>query len=291
MLTDFVPKLLLAMLDKMRTLELARTVDVPTPNFWRIHSATDVQNLRDDIVFPVMVKPIHSHKFVRVFGRKLFIIKDSFDELADRIRLAWDHGLEVMVVEMVPGPDDLLCSYYTYIDRSGRHLFHFTKRILRRHPVNSGPACHHITEWLPETAQLGRKFFDGIRFQGMANIEFKRDLRDGKLKVIEVNSRFTAAHELLVGCGAPVDLLIYCHLTGQPVPRFETYEQFRRLWNPLKDFQAFRELRARGELGLVDWVRSVLNRRVDFAIWSMRDPLPFVASTAAKLRRAKGAAT
>ncbi len=28
-------------------------------------------------------------------------------------------GLAVMLVEQIPGGDDLLCSYYTYLDESG----------------------------------------------------------------------------------------------------------------------------------------------------------------------------
>ena len=41
--------------------------------------------------------------------------------------------------------------------------------------VNRGGGCYHETKWLPETAELGRRFFTGIGFRGMGNIEFKRD--------------------------------------------------------------------------------------------------------------------
>jgi predicted ATP-grasp superfamily ATP-dependent carboligase len=287
LLDDFVPHLQHAMLDKMRTLELAREVGVPTPNFWKIRSAADVERIRDEVMFPVMVKPINSRRFERVFRRKLFIVDSSFDDLADKVRLSQEHDLEVMVVEMIPGPDDLLSSYYTYIDRSGNHLFHFTKRVLRRYPVNRGPASHHRTEWVPRTAAMGRKFFRGIGFRGMGNIEFKLDRRDGRLKVIEVNSRYTAAHVLLVNAGAPIDLMIYAYLTGQDVPSFDGYEQFRWLWYPVRDIRAFRQLRARGELTLASWLGSVLHRRTDLPIWTPSDPMPSLAVALDAARRIK----
>ncbi|MDP2620799.1 MAG: hypothetical protein Q8P46_11600 [Hyphomicrobiales bacterium] len=289
LLDDSVPEIQHAMLDKMRTLELARAAGVPVPNFWKIRSIADAERLRGEVVFPVMVKPILSHKFFRVFGRKLFIIEDSFDELVQKVRLAHEHGMAVMVVEMIPGPDDLTSSYYTYIDGSGRTLLHLTKRVVRRHPVNRGGACYHITEWLPETAELGRKFFEGIRFRGLGIIEFKRDPRDGQLKVIEVNPRFTAPHRLIVNVGAPIDLIIYCHLTGQPRPQFDQYEQFRRMLYPLHDFLAFRQLRARGELSFLGWLRSILHRRTDFPVWSLSDPMPAIVHTVQLLRRIKEA--
>lgn len=284
---DSLPELQLAMLDKMRTLELARSVGVPVPNFWRMESAADIERMRGEVVFPAMVKPIHSHKFTQVFGQKLFIVKDSVDELVEKIRLAHQRSQEVMVVEMIPGPDDLTSSLFTYIDGTGRHLYDYTKRVLRRYPVNRGGACHHITEWLPETAELGRKFFDGIGFRGIGNIEFKRDARDGQLKVIEVNARFTAPQLLIINSGAPIDLIIYCYLTGQDGPAFDHYEQFRRLWYPLKDFLAFRQLHARGELSLAGWLRSVMHRRTDFPVGSWRDPIPAIVhgiSTASRIK-------
>jgi predicted ATP-grasp superfamily ATP-dependent carboligase len=287
-LDDCTPEIAFASLDKMKTLELARAAGVPTPNFWQVRSVEDVEAIRDKVTFPIMVKPLSSHKFNAVFKRKLFIIEESFEELKEKARLALEHGLEIMVVEMIPGPDDLLNSYYTYIDRDGRYLFHFTKRIIRRYPINRGGACYHITEWLPETADLGRKLFTGINLRGLGNIEFKRDTRDGKLKVIEINPRFTAPHELIVRCGAPIDLIVYCHLTGQEIPRFETFGQFVRLWHPVKDFLAFLELNRRGELSFWQWLRSVAHRGQIFPIFSLSDPMPFFASAGSVFSKLKG---
>jgi predicted ATP-grasp superfamily ATP-dependent carboligase len=285
LLDEAVPELQRALLDKKRTLELANAVGVCTPKFWMIKNDQDVEKIYGKAMFPLMVKPVHSHKFTRVFGRKLFIIEKDFDELVEKVRLAHEHNLEVMIVEMIPGPDDLLCSYYTYVDKNGNNLFHYTKRILRRFPVNRGNACYHITEWLPDTAELGRKFFDGIEFRGMGNIEFKRDTRDGKLKVIEVNARFTAAQELIVRSGAPIDLILYCHLTGQSLPEFKDYEQFLRYWYPFWDFMAFLDLWKHGELSFSGWVKSVLPYQHVLPNWNLWDPMPFFGAVAVNLQR------
>jgi D-aspartate ligase len=276
LLEDFVPELRLEMMDKMATLERGRAAGIPVPNFWRVSCVEDVLAIRDEISFPVMVKPIHSHLFISSFGRKLFIIERGFDEVLEKARLALERGLEIMVVEMVPGPDHLLSSYYTYVDADGRNLFHYTKSIIRRFPVNRGGACYHKAEWLPETAETGRRFFASMPWRGMANIEFKRDLRDGQLKVIEVNPRFTAAHRMLVEGGMPIDLVIYRRLTGQSVPALGLYEQDLRLWNPIRDFLAFVELRRRGELSFLQWLRSVMEGRKLLSMFSLSDPMPMI---------------
>ena len=212
------------MLDKQVTLEMARAAGVDTPAFWKVAKLSDLEPVLREARFPLIVKPKMSHRFAKAFGTKFFHVQSSADELREKLALAIEHGFEVMVVEMIPGPDSLLSSHYTYVADDGRLLFEFTKRVLRRYPVNSGNACYHITEWLPETAAAGRKFFAGTGFRGLGNIEFKRDPRDGKLKIIEVNARFTAAQELLRSAGAPIDLVVYCHLTGQEPPRFTDEE-------------------------------------------------------------------
>lgn len=268
-------ELQLALLDKRKTLELAHRAGVPAPQFWSVRNGeADLEAMRAIVQFPVMVKPIISHRFHKVFGRKLFIIEESFDELAEKVRLCRQHGLEVMVTEMIPGPDSLLSSYYTYVDGDGRFLFDYTKRIIRRFPENRGLACYHVTDWLPETAEAGRKFFAGIGFTGIGNIEFKRDPRDNRLKVIESNARFTAAQELVVRSGAPIDLIYYCTATGQPGPHFASYENGLTYWYGARDFLAFLEMYRAGRIGVGEWVKSLFPMRHVSPLHSLSDPYP-----------------
>src|SRR6185437_4458297 len=125
-------------------------------------------------------------------------------------------GLDVMVVEMVPGPDSRLCSYYTYLDESGTPLFHFTKRVIRRSPPVFGGGSYHITDWLPEVKELGLRFFQAVGLRGLGNVEFKRDERDGRLKLIECNARFTEANCLVMASSLDLPLLVYNRLVGRP---------------------------------------------------------------------------
>lgn len=285
---DTDPELRLAMLDKKITLEIAREAGVPTPNFWTIDTIEDVDGIEDELTYPLMVKPIHSHLFSPIFGQKLFIIDEGFANVREKVSLALDHGLEVMIVEMIPGPDSNLCSYYTYHDDMGRSLFEFTKRIIRRYPYNRGGAVYHETDWVPEAVEEGRKFFRSIPWRGMANIEFKLDLRDGRLKVIECNPRFTAAHVLVVASGAPIDTMIYCTLTGQPGPTFTTYKMNVRQWNPSRDVLAFLEMRKKGLLSFPQWMKSILHRPTVLPVFDIRDPMPslsFLLTISSRFRR------
>mgnify|MGYP002148875108 CR=1 FL=1 len=270
-----IPELQQAMLDKQKTLELAREAGCPIPEFWNVSTIDDVADLKDDVTFPVMIKPIHSHIFRRYYVGKKYLLANDYQELFSLVSDVLSKGVELMVCEMIPGPDTLLSSYYTYIDSNDQSLFHFTKKVIRRYPVNSGGASYHITEWIPETAEMGERFFRGIDFRGLGNIEFKRDLRDGKLKVIECNARFTAAQELLVQSGMDISMTIYRRLSGQSIPKMEGYRDHVRLLEPVTDFKAYRQLKALGEITFFGWLKSLMYKQV-FSYFRMDDLRPVI---------------
>jgi predicted ATP-grasp superfamily ATP-dependent carboligase len=273
-------------LDKLRTLELADAAGIDTPRYWKIANEAELGAIRGSLIFPIAVKPLHSHSFIEMFGEELFLVRESFEELREKVRLAWANGIDVFLVEMIPGPDTALSSYYTYRLAGGAKLFHFTKSVIRRWPVNGGNACYHRTGWLPETAAAGARFFDAVGLKGLGNIEFKHDPRDGKLKIIEVNARFTAAQELLHRAGFPIDLVIYCHLTRQPAPAIEPAAKELRFWYPLRDFLSFLELRKRRELNFFGWLKSIAYPNQVFPLASLADPAPMFGAGLAVLKRA-----
>ena len=190
---------------------------------------------------------------------------------------------------MIPGPDDRLCSYYTYLDEDSRPLFHFTKRIIRRYPALRGTACYHVTDWIPEAVEQANRLFRYSGLRGLANAEFKRDGRDGRLKLIECNARFTAANCLVARSGFDLAAFVYNRLTGRAQAPLERYTLGLRLWDPVRDFQSFLELRRSGDLTFGRWLSSVLHRQT-FPYFDRTDPLPSLARLTKPLLRPLGLA-
>ncbi len=273
-----------AMLDKLATYRVASEAGIPTPRFWPAETAEQVQAHRDEYVYPLMMKPLLAHQFKKVMPGK-YLMVDDLDELMAAYRRFEEHGVAVVLLEVIPGPDDLLCSYYTYLDEAGTPQFHFTKRVIRRYPEREGFGCYHITDWNPEVGDLGLRLFQHAGLKGVANVEFKRDPRDGRLKLIECNARFTAANGLLTAAGYDLGLLVYRRLAGLPEPELlgAPYRTGLRLWYPLDDFLAFRDLRRQGRLGWSGWLRGVAHRSV-LPYFSWSDPLPSAVRLKGKLR-------
>jgi predicted ATP-grasp superfamily ATP-dependent carboligase len=274
-LDDSVPELQLAMLDKQKTLTLAQSVNVPAPRFWRVENPAQLEAIEGALTFPLIVKPLHSHLFQAKFGGRKYLTVNSHAEVRAAMERVWASGLQAMINEFIPGPDHRLSSYYTYIDRRGRPLFHFTKKVIRRFPKNEGLTSYHITDWDPDVAELGLQFLAGIGFRGLANVEFKRDARDGRLKLVEVNARFTAPQELFVRCGLDTASLIYNDLVGLPLPGNLEYRQDVRLWYPWRDFMAYRQLRKLNEITFSEWLGSIWHWQA-LPYFHPTDPLPTI---------------
>ena len=282
-LDDFMPEIHLAMLDKKQTLELAKPLGIGIPNFWEINNLADLKNIEDEIVFPVIIKPINSHLFQMHFNYKKYFFANNLEELRQYMKKVIDFKIEVMIAEFIPGPDSLLGSYYTYIDSNDKPLFHYTKKIIRRFPQHEGLGCCHKTEWDEEIAEVGYKYFQGINFRGLGNLEFKRDLRDGRLKLIECNPRFTASQELIARSGMDIAVIVYNHIVGLPLPGINSYKQNLRFWFPVRDFHALRELRRKNEITVWEWLKSVFHQPV-FPYFRWSDPLPSVKVYAKSLK-------
>jgi D-aspartate ligase len=260
------------MLNKLATYKAAKEAGVPTPKFWQVRDEGDLQRLRDEFVYPLIVKPKVSHVFQRAFKRKFFEA-GNFQDLLDSYRMTERVGIEVVLLERIPGSDNKLCSYYTYLDEEGNALFDFTKRVIRRYPVNMGIGSYHITDRVEHVRELSLKLFRHVGLQGLANAEFISDERDGQLKLIECNARFTASNSLVARAGFDLGNFVYNRTVGIPQPPLTNFRTGLRLWDPLRDFRAFLQLRKRGELTLGQWIASIMHRS-SISYFSWRDPLP-----------------
>ena len=282
-LDDSDPTAQMAMLDKLTTYRLASAAGVPTPAFWEVTTRDEVLALSPSLRFPLMVKPRLSHVYESRFGRKHVIVED-FAQLLSAYDAASEAGVDVLLMEWIPGPDDRLCSYFTYLDERSEPLLHFTKRVVRRYPTGMGAATYHVTDWIPDLVEVSNRLFKHVGLRGLANVEFKRDDRDGQYRLIECNARFVASNGLVSASGVNLAAFVYHRIVGRPVQPPRAYKVGLRLWDPVRDYWSFGELRRGGQITLGRWLRSVLHRQT-FPFFSWRDPLPALGRLTKPLRK------
>jgi predicted ATP-grasp superfamily ATP-dependent carboligase len=180
---------------------------------------------------------------------------------------------KVTIQKMIVGPDKNHLDYHAFIDYDGQILGEFVGRKLRLTPPHYGMGCYVESIKSNEVINEGRKILRSLRYKGMANINFKRDERDGKLYFLELNPRFSLWTGLDVACGMDFPYYYYKICLGESVNINKEYSVGKKWLNLQHDIKGVRVIIKDGSLTWLQWILSVIKADVN-AIFALDDPLP-----------------
>ncbi len=203
---------------KRYQLETAAAAGVDVPATGHPRSAAEAVALAADVGYPVLVKPADPVEFKRRHRRQAFRC-ETRAELEDAYALAEPH--EPMVQELIPGGDDTLYTLGSYLNAAGEPLGVFCGRKLRQTPPTVGTCRVGEAVWVQEVVDSGLRFLAALEYRGVSQVEFKRDARDGRYKLMEINPRLYQWHGLAAACGVDLPALAYRDLLGRPCSRVE----------------------------------------------------------------------
>jgi predicted ATP-grasp superfamily ATP-dependent carboligase len=197
-------------------LEEAQAADVPIPATAYPGSAAEALAAGDDMGYPVLVKPSDPIGFRRRFRRQAFRCRTR-EELGRAF--AESAPFAPMVQELIPGGDDELYTLGSYLARDGEALGLFSGRKLLQTPPTVGTCRIGEAVWVQEVVDQGLRLLSRLGFHGLSQVEFKRDPRDGRYKLMEVNPRLWQWHGLASACGVDLVRIAYRDLLGdRPAP-------------------------------------------------------------------------
>lgn len=270
------------LVDKERFAALARNAALPVPPTQRLDPTSGNGPGDLGLRFPLVVKPItrRQDRWAPLSAAKARHVATPA-QLADVWQALLRDDLAVIVQEAIPGPESLVESYHAYIDARGDVVAEFTGRKIRTLPAQYGTSTAVELTRAPELAELGREIYARIGLRGVAKADFKRD-RDGQLKLLEINPRFTLWHHPAALAGINIPALVHADLTGRPRPPVASATAGLAWCDPLPDLRA---ARAAG-LSTATWLRwSRRCKARSGSAWD--DPLPFLGATAWPIARAR----
>jgi len=122
-----------------------------------------------------------------------------------------------MVQDLIPGGDDELYTLGAYLSESLEPLGLFCGRKLVQTPPGIGVARLGEAVWVDEVVDAGLELLRNLGCNGLSQVEFKRDPRDGRFKLMEINPRLWQWHSLAMASGVDLPLIAYRDLTGERV--------------------------------------------------------------------------
>ncbi len=260
--------------DKRLTHRLAVERDIPVPATYNPQSAEELDAL--PIEFPVVVKPAITMHLTSVTKKKAYRANDR-QELAEHYRLmsAIMDPAEILVQELIPGRAEILYSYVGFFV-DGEPVAGLTARRPRQHPMEFGRASTYVeTVEEPELRPMATRFLKGIGYTGLAEVEFMYDRKHERFELIEVNPRIWGWHTIAVRAGLDLPYMAYAHALGEPLLSAEPRSEVK--WVRLvTDVPTAVEEILKRRLSLRQYL-GTMRGDIGEAVFTMRDPLPFLA--------------
>jgi D-aspartate ligase len=260
--------------DKKNTYELAEKLDIPCPKTFTVENCDQLAGLYPRL--PMAIKPAVKEHFFYATGAKAWRantpeeLERMWAEAAQQIK-----PCEILLQEIIPGDGDTQLSYCAFF-RDGEARNVLTAKRLRQHPREFGRAATYVeTVDLPDIEELSERFLKAINYYGLVEVEFKRDARDGKCKLLDVNARTWGFHALGSPAGVDFPYLQYADSTGTPIPRSRGKAGMGWLRLVTDVPTALSDLIS-GHLSLSTYLKSLRDTRLE-SVFAKDDPLPSLA--------------
>jgi len=264
--------------------------NVPAPDTYVPDSLSDVNNIASKISYPCIIKPARSHSWHQESIKKILdgprkvIVARTPAELLDSYTKIAFHDPDVIISEVIRGEDSELFYFVFYVSNEGKMLGSFSGRKLRVIPVHFGSASFVESVYVEELNKVSIDFIKKLGYRGLGGIEFKRDPRDGKFKLIEFNARFGLWDMLGERCGVDIAHIAYSDVIGKEITRRVEYRTGIKWASIFRDTKAFLGYRKEGLLNFRDWLRS-FHGEIQWAVFAWDDIMPSLSSTARFLLR------
>jgi len=193
--------------DKYKTMELAKNLGVEIPEMFDEDEKIET--------FPVVVKGLKESGRIRY--------ANSVKELSEL------KTEESIVQEYIPGEG---YGFFALFNKGKVRAIFMHKRV-REYPITGGPSTVAESIYDEKLKELGLKLLESLNWHGVAMVEFKKDIRDGKFKLMEINPKFWGSLDLATASGVDFPYLtMKMAVDGdiEPVLKYETGIKFRWLF-------------------------------------------------------------
>lgn len=266
--------------DKIRALDLARSLGVAALPFKVVHDQAGLLEQCEQIGFPLTIRPIGTSARL---GHKKALILEDLSELQAALPV-WPDGHNALLLQKFA--EGRRHNVY-FAAHEGRIIAACESRIFRtNHPDGTGLAVDGVTvDVSPELFGDTEKLVAATDYTGIGLTQFIFDPDTGDRCFLELNPRVSGSHAVPENAGVPLSTLAV-DLAVNDGPFGECIygkSGLRYVWTS-GDVCGVRTAlfnRDIGPSGLVSWLWRIVENaaRADFhMIWRLDDPLPAIVS-------------
>jgi predicted ATP-grasp superfamily ATP-dependent carboligase len=280
--------------DKLWLLQHSEELGIPIPRTYFLEDSQGLQKMQRELNYPVVVKPSRSRMRTDngwVVGQVHYVHSE-----AELYQLYYEKEYlqyPSLIQERIIGPGLGLFLLFDH----GHLMAAFSHRRLRERPPSGGVSVFRESIPIdPSLVEHAIRLFTPLRWNGVAMMEYKLDLRTDTPLLIEVNGRFWGSLQLAIDAGMDFPYLLYRMATEGKIeaqPAYQAGVKSRWLLGDL-DHLLLRLFKSDRDLhlppGFPSRARTLLqflqlySPGVRYEILSLKDPRPFLYELSCYLR-------
>jgi len=254
--------------NKKNTYNLAEKLGIDIPKTWFPDSLNTISKF--PIKFPCIIKPAVMHEFYSVTKKKVFVCNNK-QELVKNYQKASEiiPPEEIIIQDIIPGSSENLYSA-CFMFSGGESQVQLVARRKRQHPINFGNATTFAeTVKNNNLINISEKLLQEVTYDGICEVEYKYDERDGKFKLLEINTRTWKWHSIAIKSETPFLMSYYNRCYGlEKIVKLDFKDAcFKHL---ITDIPVIMKMIFKGI-----FKRSV-SQNVQYATWDKDDYLPAI---------------
>lgn len=258
--------------DKLKLLDIAKNIDVPIPVTQSFCYENDP--VLPSMRFPVITKGRNGLSFFKAIHKKA-LLSENEDELRQQLRMIGQKFAidKTFTQELIPFDGSNKTISFTAFCVAGEIMSHWTGEKLREHPPRFGTATFAQSTYIEDCHIQSISLLKALNYTGVCEVEYLRDPRDNKYKLIEINARTWLWVGLAKACGIDYAKIIYDYANNISYNYLKDYRKKIRWINFITDFPISVKLIFKGQLTLSQYIKSLCGIKVN-AIFKITDPLP-----------------
>ena len=212
---------LIQVLDKAKTLTLARSLDISVPFSYTVNSIEDVEKVTHKISYPVVLKPGQS-------------IPNADQRRQLSVCYAQDQTELMQLCEQLLPFCQLLIQEYAQgigtgielLANHGKIVYAFQHQRLHELPLTGGGSCLRKSIAVdPVLLQAAEKLIAALNWHGVAMVEFKWKPETQQYWLMEINGRFWGSLPLAYAAGADFPRMLFDLWVLNKLPSSNEYKK------------------------------------------------------------------
>jgi predicted ATP-grasp superfamily ATP-dependent carboligase len=268
------PQLVTLFNDKRNAYQYVTAEGIPCPKCWYPNTMEEVQNIAQELPYPVVVKPGIMYSFHSTFGKKAYRCDNADDLLSifQRIHDAQYPIDTLLIQEFLSGGPKYLYSYGVFAVDGEPQVSLMANRI-RQNPMDFGNSTTFaVTCDIPQIEDQSKKLLQMVRYFGLGEVEWMYDPNTKEYKFLEINTRAWKWHTIsnqlgFSFIGAMIDY--YNGVTTEHPTATQTVGWVERL----TDWTVSAKEILHGRMK-VSTIKDSYKLPKENAVWQWSDPLP-----------------